>query len=793
MSALSKVVRAGIGRRRVQTVVMALTTMLAVTASVLGAGLLVASQAPFDRAFGADRGAHLTAQLDPARASDPQARATARLAGVTAAAGPFAILSVNPHAGQNDEGMAVGDQLPPMTVVGRADRGGPVDRLQLTSGRWVNGPGEIVVTSDNAPYGVGGKLLFPNLPGAPTLTIVGMARSVGRSADAWVTPDQLRGLTAPGTAPEMQMLYRFRSADTDAQIAADRSALATALPAGAMTSVSSYLKLKRQADRTSATFVPFVVAFGLLSLSMAILIIAIVVSGAVSAATRRIGILKSIGFTPEQIVRAYVGQALIPGSAGTIVGIVSGNLLAIPVMSDAGNALGSSPTVVAPWIDIAVAASALTIVAGTALAPALRAGRLRTVEAIVVGRTPPAGRGRLVARILGRLPLPRVLTLGLAGPFHRPARSLTMAAAVVLGAVGVTFGVGLAISLGAIQHDVNLRSPGAVVVQVFGPPAPPVPGEDTRKAKPATADQIAALIRAQPGTGRFFRTGQTQVGVAGLAGRTNVIGYVGDASWGSYRMLSGRWFHGPGEAVVPSGFLTATGTHVGDTITLTGTLTGPGHSASVRLVGEAFSMQQVILTDAASLNGLNAYVLPQSVQFNIDLAPGTGRQAYLDALDDTLRPYGITTQPNNAQVSTLLVAMDSLAGTLTLLLVAVAVLGVLNTVVLDTNERVHDIGVFKSLGMSPRQTVIMVLISVAGIGLVSGALGVPIGILLHDHVVPVMGEAAGTTIPAADVAVYHLPVLVPLLLGGLAVAVAGALLPAGWAARTRTATALRTE
>ncbi|MCW2918807.1 MAG: transporter permease, partial [Actinomycetia bacterium] len=54
-------------------------------------------------------------------------------------------------------------------------------------------------------------------------------------------------------------------------------------------------------------------------------------------------------------------------------------------------------------------------------------------------------------------------------------------------------------------------------------------------------------------------------------------------------------------------------------------------------------------------------------------------------------------------------------------------------------------------------------------------------------------HAAGTKIPAADIAVYHLPVLVPLVLGGLVIATAGALLPAGWAARTRTATALRTE
>ncbi|MFD8000876.1 hypothetical protein [Streptomyces mirabilis] len=87
----------------------------------------------------------------------------------------------------------------------------------------------------------------------------------------------------------------------------------------------------------------------------------------------------------------------------------------------------------------------------------------------------------------------------------------------------------------------------------------------------------------------------------------------------------------------------------------------------------------------------------------------------------------------------------------------------------------------------------MVLTSVAGIGLVAGVIGVPIGIVIHVLVLPAMGDAAGTTIPAEDLAVYHLPVLIPLLLGGLVMATAGALLPVGWAARTRTATALRTE
>ncbi|MEV6837264.1 ABC transporter permease [Streptomyces sp. NPDC051133] len=127
------------------------------------------------------------------------------------------------------------------------------------------------------------------------------------------------------------------------------------------------------------------------------------------------------------------------------------------------------------------------------------------------------------------------------------------------------------------------------------------------------------------------------------------------------------------------------------------------------------------------------------------------------------------------------------------MLAAVAGLGVLNTVVLDTRERVHDLGVMKAVGMTPRQVLTMVITSVAAVGLLAGAAGVPLGVALHHHVTPLMGHAVGMTLPASVVAVYHRPALALLSLGGLVIAVAGALLPAGWAARAGTATALRTE
>jgi len=134
-----------------------------------------------------------------------------------------------------------------------------------------------------------------------------------------------------------------------------------------------------------------------------------------------------------------------------------------------------------------------------------------------------------------------------------------------------------------------------------------------------------------------------------------------------------------------------------------------------------------------------------------------------------------------------------LVATLTLLLTAVAGLGVLNTVVLQTRERVHDLGVFKAIGMTPRQTVTLVVCSVAGVGLVAGLIAIPAGIALHHLVLPAMARAAQTDVPPSVLNVFQPWELVPLALSGLVITVAGALGPAGWAAKTRTAFALRAE
>ena len=793
--ALSRVVRAGVGRRRVQTLVLVLSTMMAVTAAVLAVGLLNASRAPFDHAFAQQHGAHLAAQFDGAKATSAQIAATAHVTGVTDASGPYPTVTLDRG---NASGSALGGDagLPPVTVVGRTDPSGPVDDLTLLNGHWATAPGEAVLSDKllGPDQLLGTVLTFPSLPGSPKLTVVGVAQSVTGTADVWVTPAEIAALQSPNAPSSFQMLYRFASASTDAQIVSDRGTVEAALPAGALTGSLSYLNAKLSAQSNTAPIVPFMVAFGVLGLVMSVLIVGNVVSGSVGASLRRIGILKALGFTPSQVVRAYMAQALIPSAVGIVLGVLLGNLLAMPLLRREDEVFGTPPQTVALWIDIAAVVLALAVVAATAFAPALRAGRLRAVEAIAMGRTPRAGRGRLARRVLGRMPLPRAVGLGLASPFTRPGRTLAVAAAILFGATAVTFAFGLASSLHRVQTGISRDGAADVTVDLFGEQGPD--GSVTIKtlngATPPQPDaaKAAAAIANQPGTRTWYGIEQAQLAVSGVSGATNVEMLEGN-SVNRYALISGSWFTGPGQAVVPTRFLQVTGTRLGDTVTLT----DKGKPIPVRIVGEVFDTENRgmdVVTDLSTVQAVDPSMHPNS--FDITLQPGTSHAAYISALNSALTPLGAHAQDNAVRSKdSIFVLLDSMIAILTTMLVVVAALAVLNSAVLETRERVHDLGVYKAVGMTPRQTIAMVLSSMALVGLLAGIVGVPVGIALHDYILPVMGHAAGTNLPHSYLTVYGSVEIVLLGLGGLVIALGGAMLPASWAAATGTASALRTE
>jgi len=390
-----------------------------------------------------------------------------------------------------------------------------------------------------------------------------------------------------------------------------------------------------------------------------------------------------------------------------------------------------------------------------------------------------------VHRALGKVPLPRPVTIGLAAPFARPGRTAVTATAIVLGATAVTFAAGLSASLTRVAGGLSRAQADPIQVSLPGGGALTRAGKPER---PPAAQQraVEAALRAQPGTLHYTAETTVQARVAGIPQQVPVTAFRGNAAWTGYAMISGRWYSAPGQVDVPTGFLTLTGKAVGDTVTLTA-----GRARiPVRIVGEVFDTNNRgldMFTGWQTLARSGVPLIPAS--YDVGLRPGTDPAAYARALS-TLGPgYSVSINTNETFFTTLI----GLIGMLVLLLAVVAGLGVLNTVVLHTRERVHDLGIFKAIGMTPRQTIAMVVCWVAGTGLLAGVIAVPAGVALHRYVLPVMARAAGTGLPASYLTVYHPAELVLLALAGTVIAAAGALLPASWAARARTATALRAE
>jgi putative ABC transport system permease protein len=764
-------------RHKVQAIVIAAVLLVATASATLGLALLAATNGPFTTAFAAQRGADVTVTANAARATSAELAATGRLPGVTAAAGPFAESTVL--------GYFQGQPWGQLRLAGRAAAGGPVDDLVLNAGHWVDGPGQVVLNgyAGNEGLGLGNTLQISTAPGKPKLTVVGFANSITSTADGWVSPGEIAALRTPGTPPTAQILYRFTAAGSDAQIRADVAAITRALPAGTVEASASWLTAQFDAEGSGAIMEPFVIAFALIGLVMAVLIVSNVISGAVVAQYQRIGVLKSLGLTPAQVVVVYLRRVGWPALIGCLFGVAAGAALTIPVLHQSAGAYGVGSQQV-PWWALAVAPLgmlALTMLA--ALGPAMRAGRLSAVEAIAAGRAPRSGRGYAAHRLAARLRLPRPVGLGVAAPFARPARTLVTLATIAFGATAVIFAVGLSSSLGRAAAAQSLSATVPVQIQWDGNGAGPngVP----------TVAQIAAMtaaLRAQPGTAHEVTMYGNQVTVAGISQQVTALAFDGPSAWTGYGLIAGRWYDGPGEVDVNTSFLDASGLSVGDTTTVdTGTA-----QVTVRIVGEVFlpSRQPRVLGATQTLPGLA--VGQNFWQADVGLRPGATATAYIQAVNSRLGTNGpfAATPPQGGQFYAIATGLISL---LALMVAVAAGLGVLNTVLMSTRDRVHDLGVFKALGMRPGQIVVMVICWIAVPAIVAAAIAVPAAIVLDNATLHAMAATAHTGLPASFTQVFGLARLALLSLAALAIAVVGALLPATWAARARAAAALHAE
>ncbi|MGV9455120.1 ABC transporter permease [Streptomyces sp. NPDC003635] len=771
MRAVWRTARAAVRRRRLQTVVIALVTLTSTAALVVALGLVDAASRPFDKAFGEQRGPHVVAAFDPGAVSDAElARAVRRQSGVEAVAGPFPQATV--ELPESSMKFGVWGEI---TVVGRADPGGPVDRLDVWAGRWATGPGEIVLNRDPdwTPDDLGKKI---QVPSGPSLTIVGFAFDLSRTAEAWVAPEQARELRPTTT----QMLFRFTDASSEEGLRDRLAAVTETLPAGALTASRSHLTLKDQVSAAARAYTPYLMAFGILGIAVAVLIIGNVVSGAVISGFRHIGVLKAIGFTPGQVVAVYLVMISVPAVLGCALGCAVGNLLARPFFEfvfsgpDAGVFHGSVS--IAGWVNLVALLGMPAVCLLAAFAPALRAHRMSAARAISAGSAPRAGRALGVQRRLAGSGLPRAVSLGMGLPFARPGRSALTLAAVVLGAATVTFATGLATTMDRFGNAGRDAYQVTVYVGNF---------KNGREVRPAHDDrELHALLGRLAGAREVTARADVDVRMAGSSHEVILEGRRGDRPRLQSVLTDGRWNRTTGEIVAGSAFLRQHGLRVGDHIRLE----RGGRGERVLIVGEAMeSNARLIIGDWPTLKAVAPDAEP--IAYHVRLHEGADEQAYARAARNA--DPGLSPSPGGSNSVTQTIVGSAAA--LTLMLALVAALGVFNTVVLNTRDRRRDLGMLKSIGMTPAQVTLMTVTSMAVLGALGSLLGVPLGIAGHHWVVPRMADAVDISLPAYMTDVWQAPALAGLALAGVAIAVLGAVVPARRAGRLTIAEVLRNE
>jgi putative ABC transport system permease protein len=395
---------------------------------------------------GQGRGASGSAAAVKAR-TEAQVRELTHAPGVTASSGPYPVASGY---------VRFRGASAPVELEGRAQAPASVDQPALTAGTWVR-PGGVVlertfaealgagvgdrVTLDGRAFRVAGiavtaaDLPYPNLcytigggcvfdapysGPAPLSSMLGFA---------WVTEPDARSL-ASAQAPLYYFLNLKLRTPASAPVFASRYGSSASspylIPWQAIQSGDGLLVQDEQQVLTPGAWLA-----GLLAIAC----VAVLAGGRMAERTRRVGLLKAVGGTPETVAAVLLAENLVLALVAAAAGLAIG-WLAAPLVASPGAALVGTPG--APEFTASsaglVVAVALAVALAATLVPAIRGSRASTVSALADAAWQPRRRAGLIA-LSARLPVP--LLLGLRLVARRPRRALLSLASVAVTAAGI--------------------------------------------------------------------------------------------------------------------------------------------------------------------------------------------------------------------------------------------------------------------------------------------------------------------------------------------------------------------
>ncbi len=552
------------------------------------------------------------------------------------------------------------------------------------------------------------------------------------------------------------------------------------------------------------------------------LLIANTFSIVTSQRRREIALVRAAGATAGQVTRAVLGEAVIIGALGSLLGTGLGILTADGLRLVAGAfgtdlPQGRAPVSASTLVVSVAVGLAVTVVA--AVGAARRAARVAPVEALrasvdLVADTPPARARRAVVRGLP-------LVAGLAG-----------VGAVVAGApAGLLVPAALATVIGVALQGPRLTP---VLARAVGAPLARagVPGRLARESAaraPRRTTSTAMALALGLALIAFMTVVATslQQGLSGTYRETVTADLVVESSRaemlgglspevarrvaalpevaGTSRVRYGHWLDGArtsalaavdpttlpqvadldvitgsladladGGVVVARSVAEDRGLDVGDAVTMTFSYTG---NQELRVVGILDSLDAQALSTSwfVSLEtyekhfteDVDAAVLVRVADgVTADAAQAAVRGALVDHPTADVRDQAAAAAARGATVQQVL----GLVTVLLVLTVVIALLGITNTLALSVAERTREIGLLRAVGTTRRQVGSMVQLEAVLVAALAGVLGLALGVGLGAVTVSALSRTAplAVALPVAPLVAVALLALATGLVAGLA-------------------------
>ncbi|MBE2318869.1 FtsX-like permease family protein [Solirubrobacter sp. CPCC 204708] len=735
LRAAARLARADLFARPGQTILTAVAIFAAATALVVTLALRAGLEDPFEDAMTATRGAHMAVH---AGLTDADVARLRSLPGVVAS---------DVRARANRQATVAGRTVEVgLEALPAADAA--VDRPRLTDGRRPSAAGELLVERSFAREA--GLRPGDRVAGG---TITGLAVTTQQATYPRWDPGLIWATDVAG--PERRVAVRLADPEgTEAFAAAARRALpGTRL---AFTDWHHVRDTITDQTRTNALVISINTLLALFAVGFTV---ATVIGGRVLAQRREIGLLKAVGWTPRGIVALLVGEYLAVGFVAALLGLVAGAAIA-PLLLEPMSSLLATPTpsALAPLPLLLALVLILAAVAVFTAVPALRAGRVKTIDALALGRGAGTGRASRAARIAAALRLPAIARLGVKDAFTSRSRaSLTIAALTFMVVTLVA-----ALSVEATFH------------RVIDDPALRAKPWDVRLEEPS------ALAATQGDPAVADATTISGFQVAGPRGELHARA-VGDGFAAfPYAVPDGRMFARPGEAIAGRGLYETLGLQVGDQVTVR----VEGQPVTLRLVGrhvEPDDDGEVVIFPAATLPEV-----PEPSAVIANFAPDTDQAAAARRLEAAA---GVDAELPEEEVRGERADIRPIVLGSSLLLVAVGLVNLLATLLLVTRERARDFAIFKAVGLTPRGVLGVVNAGGAALGLIALAIGIPLGLVTYRAIMAAMSPSEGTDIVGTP-GPFALLLTVPFVLAVTALASSW---PGRAAVRVPAAAVLRAE